>query len=143
LGRKGNQDHFTLPPSEQVKKYNSTLDDSDFIPFDPDLLEAYPLQLDMFGTASSAWNKKCALLFAEAYVQLDDAESRDVDVVQQAAITYFKALKRQWDHIQANLTPSARAAMVKKDIEVTKRSRRLEVCIYIHQFSFLINSRSF
>jgi hypothetical protein len=97
----------------------------------------------MSGTASSAWNKKCALLFAEAYVQLDDAESHDVDIVQQAAITYFKALKRQWDHIQADLTSSARAVMVKKDIEAIKRSRRSEVCICINQFSFLINSCSF
>jgi hypothetical protein len=127
LGRSNRRSGFRIPLPEQVKKYCSTLDDLDFPRFDPDFPDAHPIQLDISGKVTSAWNRNCALIVAETYVQLDDARSSDVDVVQQMAMTYFQALRRQWDHIRAELTPSARAAMVAKDIMAAKRTRRVEV----------------
>jgi hypothetical protein len=134
-GRSRNNDPFSAPPPEQVKHFNQTMDNNYGPSFDPQDLKRHPLQLDFTGTPASPWNKRCAILAAEAYVKLQNALSKDVEVVTKMTQTNFKALLRQWEII-TDLPQSRRCKVIQNGIARTKYSRRSQVSHILSWFSF-------
>jgi hypothetical protein len=78
------------------------------------------------GTPASPWNKRCAVLAAEAYVKLQNALSKDVAVVTKMMQTNFRALLRQWEII-TDLPQPRRHKVIQNGIARSKYSRRSQV----------------
>jgi hypothetical protein len=80
------------PAPQRVKHFNKALDENDGSSFNPQDPNKHPLQLDFIATPESPWDKRCAVLAAEAYVKLQNALSKDVAVVMMMMQTKFRAL---------------------------------------------------
>jgi hypothetical protein len=136
MRRENTDDLFDTPTGEQVARYNATGRDRDGPLFNPQRPSEHVLQFDLAGTCGDLWNERCYILFAEAFVQLRDAQCRNVTQVAKMVKTHRKALKLQWENIQANLSESAQDRATAREFNNRKYSRRAEVCVV--PFRFLV-----
>lgn len=128
IGRDDLRSRFHLPGSSQVQKYHATGDPKDGPSFDPTQPDKYPLRVDVRGPQKSAWNQRCATLFAKQYVQQPTAHTRNIKLATERFITHIKALARQYKNLPSTkLSDRAKMQHLQSKQKGLKRTRRSTV----------------
>lgn len=78
----------------------------------------------------SAWNRRCAQLFASEFVRVNGASTQDIDVVIDAFLAHIQTLCNQYKEVsraESDAEDDNEIVHDESKIQNTRRSRRLKV----------------
>lgn len=128
MGRANNSADFILPTEEEIAAYEARKDPRYGPSIDQKNPQQNPFKFDASRPATTAWNRRCIEVFAEHYVALSNARTKDQNVVRRAITTHHKALHLQWMNRNKNKLPSStKQKMICAKIRQKQYSRRKEV----------------